>query len=263
MQQGSRSPAGTRGGFVPFLREHPAGLLVLLGISVAGWLFLAWLATDMETPFAQLAMPTSRDWSAGNLFAVWAMWSVMMVAMMLPSAMPMILTFVRVAQRNGEQGRGHAFVAAYLLVWLGFGAAGTAVQWGLQQFGWVDPMAVSRSTPLNALLLLLAGVYQFSPLKRACLQSCRTPFSFLLGQWRPGRAGAFAMGLRHGVLCLGCCWALMALLFIGGMMNVAWVAALAIAVAIEKLAPGGELISALLGLGLLVAGLAKLILIAQ
>jgi predicted metal-binding membrane protein len=133
----------------------------------------------------------------------------------------------------------------------------------MQSLHWVDPMAVSRSTRLTALLLLIAGVYQFSPLKRACLSSCRAPLSFLLGQWRSGVAGAFAMGLRHGVLCLGCCWALMALLFVGGVMNVAWVAALAVTVAIEKLAPGGQRIAALFGLGLIVAGASKLLVLAN
>lgn len=241
------------------MRAHPGVALALLGTSVACWLFVAWLAVDMETPVAQLAMPTSRAWTAANLAAVWAMWCVMMVAMMLPSALPMVLTFVQVARRDGERGRARAFVAAYGLVWLGFATAGTVAQWLLQRSGLVDPMAVSRSTALTALLLLLAGAYQFSPLKRVCLRSCRTPLGFLLGHWRPGVRGAFAMGLRHGMLCLGCCWALMGLLFIGGMMNVAWVAALSIAVAIEKLAPGGERAATLLGVGLIAAATVKLV----
>lgn len=237
---------------------HRGVALALLGTSLACWLFVAWLAVDMETPIAQLAMPTSRAWTAANLAAVWAMWCVMMVAMMLPSALPMVLTFVQVARRDGERGRARAFVAAYGLVWLGFATAGTVGQWLLQRSGLVDPMAVSRSTGLTVLLLLLAGAYQFSPLKRVCLRSCRTPLGFLLGHWRPGVRGAFAMGLRHGMLCLGCCWALMGMLFIGGMMNVAWVAALSIAVAIEKLAPAGEKVATALGVGLIVAATVKL-----
>jgi predicted metal-binding membrane protein len=259
MQQPPASPAGTSPAFGQLVRNHPARVSALAGVSVAGWLFLGWLAVDMDAPLAQLAMPMSPAWRTANLLAVWAMWSVMMVAMMLPSALPMILTFVQVAQRNGERARAQAFVAAYVLVWLGFGAAGTAAQWALQASRWLDPMAVSTSAPLTGGLLIAAGLYQFSPLKRACLLSCRTPLGFLLGEWRPGVRGAFVMGLRHGMLCLGCCWALMTLLFIGGVMNVLWVAALAAVVAIEKLAPGGERIGRLLGLALLAAGVAKIV----
>jgi predicted metal-binding membrane protein len=262
MLQDPGSPADAPPVLGQLVHGHRAPVLTLLSISVAGWLFLAFVAMDMDTPFAQLAMPMSPAWGAASAVAVWTLWCVMMVAMMLPSALPMILTFVQVAQRNGERARAQAFVAAYVLVWLGFGTAGTLAQWALQRLRWVDPMAVSTSARLTALLLVLAGLYQFSPLKRACLRTCRTPMGFLLGAWRPGVAGAFAMGLRHGLLCLGCCWALMALLFVGGMMNLPWVAALAIVVAIEKLAPGGERIATLLGLGLLAAGIAKIVALA-
>jgi predicted metal-binding membrane protein len=257
MQQGSDAQVDTRPAFVPAIRAHPAGVLLLLAISAAAWLFLAWLATDMEAPLAQLVMPMSPDWSASTLLAVWSMWSVMMVAMMLPSALPMILTFVQVAQRNAPTARAHAFVAAYVLVWLGFGAAGTVGQWTLQRFHALDAMAVRTSAAATVVLLIVAGLYQFSPLKRVCLASCRTPFVFLLGEWRPGVSGAFRMGLLHGLLCLGCCWALMTLLFVGGAMNVPWAAALAVAVAIEKLAPVGERIARVLGVGLIGAGLIR------
>ena len=234
--------------------------LPLLGITVAGWAFLAWLAIDMGTPFAQLAMPMARGWTAGNVAAVATMWVVMMVAMMLPSALPMILAFVAVSRRSGEPGRARAFVAAYLLTWIAFAIAGTAAQWLLQRSGLVDPMAMSRSRLLTAVLLLLAGLYQFSPLKRICLRACRTPMGFMIGHWRPGARGAFAMGLRHGWLCLGCCWALMGLLFIGGMMNLAWVAAVSVAVAVEKLAPRGEALGRVMGAALIVAAVARLLL---
>ncbi|MBK0392179.1 DUF2182 domain-containing protein [Ramlibacter algicola] len=259
MLQHSGSAAGASPRFADLVSDQPARVLALLGTSVAGWAFLAWLALDMHGAFAQLTMPMSAAWEAANVLAAWAMWSVMMVAMMLPAALPMLLTFGQVARRNGEPVRAWAFGAAYVLVWLGFGAAGTAAQWALQGLAWVDPMALSASPPLTAALLVLAGIYQFSPLKRACLRSCRTPLGFLLGEWRPGVAGAFVMGLRHGMLCLGCCWALMLLLFVGGVMNLAWVAALAVAVAVEKLAPGGHRIATLLGLALLAAGVIKLV----
>ena len=127
---------------------------------------------------------------------------------------------------------------------------------------WVDPMIVSTSALLTALLLVIAGLYQFSPLKKVCLSQCRTPLGFLIGEWRAGAKGAFVMGVRHGLFCVGCCWALMALLFVGGVMNLAWIAALSVAVAIEKLAPRGERLAAALGLALIAAGLVKLLALA-
>ena len=207
-------------------------------------------------------MPGSPDWSLANGLAILAMWAVMMAAMMLPSALPMILTFVDLAQRAGDAGRGRAFVTAYLAIWSLFSVAAALAQWLLQRAGWVDPMIVSTSASLTASLLLIAGVYQFSPLKRMCLSRCRTPLGFLLGEWRGGVAGAFLMGVRHGLFCVGCCWALMALLFVGGVMNLAWVAALSVAVALEKMLPGGERLSRLLGVALIALGLVKLLAVA-
>jgi predicted metal-binding membrane protein len=239
--------------------RQPVRTAGILATSVIGWLFLAWIAVDMSHPLAQLTMPGSSNWSAASVLAIWLMWALMMAAMMLPSALPMILTFVKLGLRNGEPARGRSFVAAYLMVWFVFSAAATAAQWALQALGWVNPMIVSTSAWLSGLLLLIAGVYQFSPLKKSCLSRCRTPLGFLLGEWRAGVYGAFVMGLRHGLSCVGCCWALMALLFVGGVMNLAWIAALSIAVAIEKLAPHGERLAALLGLGLMAAGLVRLL----
>ncbi|MEO6564932.1 MAG: DUF2182 domain-containing protein, partial [Casimicrobiaceae bacterium] len=213
--------------------------LWMLALSLIGWALLVWLALDMGHPVAQLTMPASSLWTTANLLAILCMWAVMMGAMMLPSALPAVMTFARLCERGGERSRFWSFVTAYLLVWFGFSVAATAAQWALQTANWVDPMIVSTSAWLSGSLLLIAGVYQFSPLKRICLAYCRTPIGFLLGEWRTGVRGAFVMGLRHGGFCLGCCWALMALLFVGGVMNLAWVAALSIAVAIEKLAPHG------------------------
>ena len=262
MLQGPGSQADASAALGRLLREHPARALAVAALAIAGWVLLAWMALDMDAPVAQLAMPMSPAWSTGNVVAVWTMWAVMMVAMMVPGALPMILMFTVVAQRNGQGSRAQAFVGAYLLVWVVFASAGTLAQWTLQRLGWVDPMRVSTSAVPAAVLLLLAGIYQFSPLKRVCLKACRTPLAFLLGAWRPGVGGAFTMGLRHGLVCLGCCWALMALLFVGGVMNVPWVAALALAVAIEKAAPGGERIAGWLGVALLFAGTVKLLALA-
>jgi len=239
--------------------RQPRRILAILVPALVGWAFLAWIAFDMSHPVARLTMPGTSNWSAANLAAIFAMWGVMMAAMMLPSALPMTLTFVDLSRRSGDGARGRAFVAAYLAAWLLFSVAATAAQWVLQKLDWVDPMIVSTSTGLTAALLLIAGIYQFSPLKRVCLSRCRTPLGFLLGEWRPGISGSFVMGLRHGLYCVGCCWALMALLFVGGAMNLAWIAALSIAVALEKMVPGGERLSAALGVVLVFVGLVKLL----
>ena len=238
----------------------PSVRTALAAASVLAWGVLAWMALDMANPLVQLTMPGGARWSGANVAAIYTMWAVMMAAMMLPSALPVVQAFVRLSLGQGDGGRATAFVAAYLLTWSAFSAVATVLQWLLQSLRWVDPMIASRSNALDVVLLLLAGVYQFSPLKRVCLARCRTPLGFLIGDWRPGVAGAFAMGVRHGVFCLGCCWALMTLLFVGGAMNIAWVAALALAVAIEKTAPGGERLAGLLGIMLIVAGLLKLVL---
>ena len=249
-------------GLFLLVARQPVRTAGILAVSVIGWAFLAWIAVDMSHPLAQLAMPVSSNWSAASVLAICFMWALMMAAMMLPSALPMILTFVKLGRRSGEQARGRSFVAAYLMVWFAFSAGATAAQWALQALGWVNPMIVSTSALLSGLLLLIAGVYQFSRLKQICLSRCRTPLGFLLGEWRAGVYGAFVMGLRHGMFCVGCCWALMALLFVGGVMNLAWIAALSIAVAIEKLAPGGERLAAVLGFGLIAAGLVRLLTVA-
>lgn len=239
-------------------RMSVAGIVVV-AVSVIAWAALAWLVIDMDHPVAQLTMPATARWSAANALAVWAMWAIMMAAMMLPSALPMILTFVKLGTDAVGQARGRSFVVAYLLVWFVFSVAASAAQWLFQAMDWVSPMIVSTSSWLTVALLLIAGVYQFSPLKRVCLATCRTPLGFLLGEWRAGVYGAFMMGVRHGGVCLGCCWALMALLFVGGVMNLAWVVALSIAVAIEKLAPHGDRLARVLGLGLIAAGLFRLL----
>jgi len=239
--------------------QQPTRTALILSLSVAAWTFVAWTAVDMGHPLAQLMMPSAHHWHLANVLAIFVMWSAMMGAMMLPSSLPMILTFVHLSARRGERARARVFVGAYLLVWVVFSVAATAFQWLLQATGSIDPMAASTSPRLTALLLLIAGMYQFSPLKRACLIRCRSPLGFLLGEWRSGTRGAFRMGLRHGLFCAGCCWALMALLFIGGAMNLAWVAALAIVVAIEKMANQGARIAAVLGLVLIAAGVWKFV----
>ena len=234
-------------------RRHVA-IMGALALAALSWGFLTWIAVDMDSSLAQAMMPMSTRWSVANAMAVLSMWAIMMAAMMLPTALPMIRVFVDLSLRNGEPARARAFVAAYLFAWSSFSVAAALGQWALQSAGWLDPMSASASASPGAALLLIAGAYQFTPLKRTCLARCRSPMGFLLGDWRAGTGGAWTMGLRHGLNCIGCCWALMALLFVGGVMNLAWVAAVALAVAIEKLAPGGERLGTLLGILLIAAG---------
>jgi predicted metal-binding membrane protein len=206
-----------------------------------------------------LAMPMSSAWSVANWVAVFIMWAVMMAAMMLPSATPMVLCFAGLNSRRNERARSLHFVAAYLVLWAVFGAAATSTQWALQAIGLVSPMAVSTSAPLSAALLLIAGIFQFSPLKHACLRACRSPLGFLMSDWWDGLWGAWRMGFRHGLYCLGCCWALMALLFVGGVMNILWIAALTALAAIEKLAPKGEWVAQILGCVMIGGGILRLV----
>jgi predicted metal-binding membrane protein len=239
------------------IRARPWTAGVILAATLGGWLLLLWGAIDMGSPMMQLTMSRSA-WTIDNAVAVFAMWSIMMGAMMLPSAAPMMLSFATLNRRREERARTLLFGFGYVTLWTVFGGMATLVQWILQSFGLINSMIVSTSTMLSAALLLIAGVFQFSPLKRACLRACRSPLGFLMSDWRDGLTGAWHMGIRHGLYCLGCCWALMLLLFVGGAMNLAWIAALAGLVAIEKLAPRGELVAHILGGILIGAGVVRL-----
>ncbi len=188
------------------------------------------------------------------------MWWVMMVAMMLPSAAPLVLLYGGVLRkthadtRPGAAYAPSAFLAAgYLVVWLAFSICAATLQSLLEPIGLLDASTWwSSSATLSAVILAAAGIYQLSTLKHSCLVQCRGPVGFLMRYWRPGRIGAFVMGARHGALCLGCCWMLMTLLFVGGIMNLAWIAVLALLVAVEKIAPAGPLVGRISGIILLV-----------
>jgi predicted metal-binding membrane protein len=186
-------------------------------------------------------------------------WWVMMVAMMLPGAAPMLLLFARVNRKEKAAGAPLVptalFAAGYLLVWGGFGAVATALQWGLESARLLSPMLVTTNHWLGAGILVTAGLWQLTPLKAVCLRHCRTPLGFLIGNWRAGRLGALRMGLEHGAFCLGCCWFLMALLFFGGVMNLYWIAGLAVFVLLEKIIPHGHWLGGMAGIGLVAWGI--------
>jgi predicted metal-binding membrane protein len=223
----------------PLRRERVTVLLALAGITAIAWCYLFFAQRDMSLPamsaMPDMPMPFDAAW-------VFAMWWVMMIGMMLPSAAPMILTFATVQRRKRERDEPYVptslFVAAYLIVWGGFSLAATAAQWALQRSALLSSM-LALAPPLGGMVFIIAGIYQLTPLKYACLSHCRSPFAFLLNHWRDGWLGALRMGAGHGVYCLGCCWVLMALLFAVGVMNLLWVAGIAGFVLVEKLIPGG------------------------
>ncbi|SPA43333.1 Metal-binding integral membrane protein-like protein [Cupriavidus taiwanensis] len=187
------------------------------------------------------------------LSTVILMWWVMMIAMMTPSAAPVVLLYRRVLRHHDTSGGGSVatsilLLAGYLTAWLAFAIGAAWLQLALQPTGLISAMMLwSKSAFLSASVLLAAGVYQFSPLKHACLAQCRSPAAFLVAHCRPGAAGSFLLGLRHGAYCVGCCWVLMALLFVGGIMNIVWIAALSVVVFVEKVLPGGERAGRVLG----------------
>ncbi|CAN7260435.1 DUF2182 domain-containing protein [Phenylobacterium sp. LjRoot225] len=207
-------------------------------------------------------MTPAPPWGPGLWLLAVVMWWTMMVAMMAPSAAPMILLYAQVRRHTISQGGAGVapsavFAAGYLFVWLLFSVAAAGLQAALQASALVSAALMgSTSRALSASVLIAAGLYQFSPLKNLCLTQCRAPAAFLSRHWRPGAAGALRLGILHGAYCVGCCWALMALLFVGGVMNLAWIAALALLVMAEKLLPAGRWTARAAGALLVVWGLA-------
>jgi predicted metal-binding membrane protein len=190
------------------------------------------------------AMTRVQPWTATEFGLRLAMWAVMMVAMMVPTAAPMTLMYAAVARKAAAQHNPLAptfvFVTGYITMWTIFGLVATVTQLALDQAALLSPMMVASSALFGAAVLIGAGIYQLTPLKNACLRNCRAPAHFLSRYWRTGNLGAFRMGLRLGVYCVGCCWILMGLLFVGGVMNLLWIAAIAIFVLLEKTVPFGE-----------------------
>jgi predicted metal-binding membrane protein len=202
------------------------------------------------------SLMATGTWTVGYAVVIFLMWWVMMLGMMLPSAAPLLLLFARMMRK--EKGAPYVptgvFALGYVVMWAAFSAIATGAQWGLEASGLLSGIMVGTSAVLAAALLIAAGVWQLTPLKNACLRHCRSPIGFLSAHWRPGRTGAFRMGLVHGAFCLGCCWFLMALLFYGGVMNLYWIIGLALYILIEKLLPAGVRIGQLTGVALIAWG---------
>ena len=227
------------------LQHHRGPFIVLLILfPLACWAWIVVLARDMYGPMTGAsAWMMAVRWDVRHVLLLWLMWAVMMTGMMLPSASPMLLMFGAAVRRGAfavAAGREiYALAAGYLAVWALFSVAVTAAQLILSWRLAISPMMTLTSSRASGALLVVAGVYQITPLKHVCLQRCKSPFGFLMHHWRAGISGAFRMGINHGVSCLGCCWALMLLLFVGGVMNLAVIAALTAFVAFEKFSPIG------------------------
>jgi predicted metal-binding membrane protein len=238
------------------------------GITVAAWVYVVVTARRMASGCAGLtgqsmapmmdAMTGMQPWTATEFGPRLAMWAVMMVAMMVPTAAPMTLMHAAVARKAAAQHNPLAptfvFVAGYIAMWTVFSVVATIAQYALDRAALLSPMVVSTSHLFGAALLIAAGIYQFTPLKNACLRSCRAPAHFLSRYWRTGNLGAFRMGLTLGAYCVGCCWVLMGLLFVGGVMNLLWIAAIAIFVLLEKTVPFGDVSGRLAGAAMILVG---------
>ena len=241
-------------------------------IAVLAWGYVLWLAADMDmggidmTGYRMIPAgmgimaPTNAPWKAIEFAFVFAMWAVMMVGMMAPSVAPMILMYARVGRQGKIAGKPLAatgwFATGYFLAWIGFSLAATLVQWMVERAALLDSRMASTSNVVGGIVLIGAGLYQWTPLKDVCLTQCQTPFQFLMrhGGFRGDLPGCLLLGLRHGLYCVGCCWVLMALLFVGGVMNVLWIALLALLVLLEKLTPFGRWVARVAGVACIVAG---------
>jgi predicted metal-binding membrane protein len=203
-----------------------------------------------------IIMPMGAESWLLDATLMFLMWAVMMVAMMLPSAAPMLSTYARIASPREGSRAYHVwmFAAGYFVVWTAFSLAATLLQYALQSAAIISN-SLRTTSVAGGIILAAAGIYQLTPLKNVCLKRCRTPIGFFMTNWRDGAAGAFTMGLEHGAFCTGCCWMLMALLFVAGVMNLAWVAAISVLVLVEKAAPFGRAIALTSGVAMIAAGL--------
>ena len=238
----------------------------LLFITLLSWLYIIYLYQqmvymDMNALF--FAMPMTPEWTAIDFILLFLMWLVMMIAMMTPSVAPLILIFAKVNRQRRQQD--HPFVnvvyliTGYFLVWAAFSLGATSLQWLLQQISLLNPEMKTTSKILGSMILIVTGIFQFTPLKQTCLKYCRTPLGFVLQHWKEGKSGALKMGLENGVHCVGCCWLLMVVLFVAGIMNLLWVGLITLFVLVEKISAGIKWIPYVAGLLLIVFGVLFLI----
>jgi len=217
-------------------------LAVVLAVIFAAWTYLFYQYIQMtRQPMSTVWMPPSEPlaWHFTDFALVYLMWAVMMAAMMLPSAIPMILAFTKVCKRQhpAPYKLTYLFISGYLGVWLLFSSALALLQWQMHELSWLSPMMDNQNKTSAIGILFLAGFYQFMPIKNACLQHCKTPMGFLLNEWQQGATGAFSMGVKHGAYCVGCCWAQMLIMFVVGVMNLLGMALITLLIIVEKFLP--------------------------
>ena len=245
-------------------RDRAVAAVALALLTVLAWVYLFRMSASMRAEateadmHAAMGMAGINDWGASDVAALFVMWVVMMVGMMLPSAAPMILLVAGTHRRQGgphAQTRTAAFVGGYLVAWIEFSLAAALAQAALHAGALMSSSMATQSARVSGAIFLAAGIYQWLPLKHACLAHCRSPMHFLSEHWREGISGAFTLGLQHGLFCIGCCWVLMALLFAAGVMNLAWVAAIGALVLVEKILKHGPVAGRIAGVLFLVWGL--------
>jgi predicted metal-binding membrane protein len=258
-------------------RDRRVTMASLLGVAALAWAYLVWIAAqmtaadgaaipdmpgmDMSVMDMRAMVPALQPWTPVHFLFVLAMWTVMMIGMMTPSVAPMVLIYQQIARQSASRGNPFApagwFASGYLLAWTAFSLLMSLSQLGLESLALLTPMMASASHVFGGALLIAAGVYQWLPIKEACLAQCSAPLSFVQrhGGFQADARGSVRLGLQHGLYCIGCCWALMALLFVGGVMNLLWIAILMLVVLVEKLMPGGRILARIAGLAAVAAGL--------
>ena len=255
-------------------RDRAIVVAALAVITILAWAYTIWLGNNMNMggmavtgghEMGVMLAPAFKPWTPADFLVMFVMWTVMMIGMMVPSAAPMILIYARVGRQAATHGKPLAatgfFASGYLLAWTAFSLGATIGQWLLERAALLTPMMATANDILGALVLIAAGLFQWTPAKKACLKHCQAPLSFIqrYGGFRRDPWESLAVGFRSGAFCIGCCWALMALLFVGGVMNIIWIAGLTIFVLLEKIVPAGQLISRASGAGLTAWGLWLLI----
>ena len=223
-------------------REFYTILTAVTIIVSLSWYYLVTMAIDMDTMMSMPNMPPPI-WNPQYFLLMFIMWSVMMIAMMLPTAVPTILIYASIFRKARAEGSSvpptAIFSSGYLIMWILFSLAATLLQWALDEAALLSSMMKINNSLLAGCFLILAGIYQSSPIKDVCLQHCRSPVRFISENWRKGFSGSLIMGLHHGFYCIGCCWLLMSLLFFGGVMSLLWIAGLSLFVLTEKTLPLG------------------------
>ena len=259
---------GTGGGRT---KDKIAIVIVLLALVCVSWIYLFYISNNMpnmsmssdmrDNSMGMAAMKPNMPmpWGINEWLTMFIMWSIMMIGMMIPSASPMILVFDRIKRQNSNSGDSYLstgiFVLGYVIIWTLFSVLATATNYVLHSNSLMSGMmGESTNNVLGGILLIATGIFQFTPIKRACLTKCRTPMGFLMTNWKDGTRGALRMGIEHGTYCLVCCWLLMGLLFVLGVMNLVWIAVLSLFVLIEKMAPKAEWISWSSGVGMIIWG---------